>query len=144
MLTTPIRINVRPLSVNAAYSVFKGRKLKTKKYREYEERILVELARQKVKLNLPAKGQLFFNMTIGVASRFDIDNAVKCLVDILQKKFDFNDNRITVMHLEKEVVKKGEEYISFQLGPRRIEWNEEKLEGLPNPASPEQVRECIK
>ena len=119
MTTLPIRLDgIRPMSVNAAFSVYKGKKLKTKEYRTYESKILLELTRKKIKINLPEKGPLFISLTIGVSSRFDIDNAVKPFIDILQKAYNFNDNRITHLIVEKEVVKRNEEFIEFQLGPR--------------------------
>ena len=145
MTTLPIRIdNIRPMSVNSAYSVYKGKKIKTKEYRTYEQKVLIELTRRKINLNLPKEGELYLFLTIGVSSRFDIDNAIKPFVDILQKKFNFNDNRIAFLQVEKEIVKRNDEFIEFMLGPRYIEWNEEKLDMLPTPATPEQVRECIK
>ena len=144
-MSLPIKLKgIRPMSVNAAFSVYKGKKIKSEEYRTYETKIFVELTRRKIKLNLPKKGPLSLYLEIGVSSRFDIDNACKPFLDILQKKFNFNDNRVTRVVLEKVTVKRGEEYIRFLLGPRKIEWDEEELASLPDDATPEQVRDCIK
>lgn len=115
-----IRLDVRPMSINAAYSIRKGRKLKTKEYRTYETKVLVLLTTKKIKIDLPDKGELYLFLKIGVSSRFDLDNAIKPFLDILQKKFNFNDNRVTKISLEKEIVSRGSEYIEFFISPRWV------------------------
>jgi len=45
----------------------------------------------------------------------DIDNIIKPFLDILSKKYGFNDNRIYKMYLEKEIVAKWSEYIEFSI-----------------------------
>ena len=45
----------------------------------------------------------------------DLDNPVKVLTDILQKKYGFNDKDIYEMNVKKKIVKKGEEYIKFKI-----------------------------
>ena len=118
-MSSLIRLKVKPLSVNEAYAVFRGRKLKSKKYRQYETAVTAHLIKQKVKIALPKKGQLYLHLKIGVSRGFDIDNAVKPFIDILQPYFNFNDNRISYLQVEKDVIKKGEEYIEFQLGANK-------------------------
>ena len=44
----------------------------------------------------------------------DIDNPVKCFVDILQKKYGINDKDVYEMNLKKVIVKKGG-YIKFSI-----------------------------
>ena len=44
-----------------------------------------------------------------------MDNPIKPFTDCLQKKYGFNDNRIIEAHIKKVKVKKGEEYIKFEL-----------------------------
>jgi len=48
----------------------------------------------------------------------DIDNIVKPFVDILQKKYKFNDKHIYKMTVEKFIVDKGNEYIEFYMKNR--------------------------
>ena len=116
-----MKLNVKPLSVNNAFSVYRGKKLKTQKYRQYEQTIIAHLIKSKMKLNLPPKGDLYLFLKIGVSRSFDVDNAIKPFTDIIQTYFKFNDNRITYLQVEKEIAKRGEEFIEFKLGPRFIE-----------------------
>jgi Holliday junction resolvase RusA-like endonuclease len=100
-----MRLNIKPLSVNEAW---RGRKFKTPKYKEYERKLL---------LLLPNKFKEDFtklNIEIGVNTLFDIDNCLKPLIDILQKKYKFNDRYITELNIKKVVVKKGNEYIIIE------------------------------
>lgn len=62
------------------------------------------------------EGNLWLTIWIGVSNRgFDVDNCAKPFIDILQKKYEFNDNRIYVLHVMKEIVKKGDEFIEFKI-----------------------------
>jgi len=49
------------------------------------------------------------------SSLSDFDNPVKPFVDCLQNKYGFNDRQIKRAHIEVIDVKKGEEYIKFDL-----------------------------
>jgi len=52
----------------------------------------------------------------GVSSKSsDLDNCVKSFLDVLQKKYHFDDKRVYRLILEKMDVKKGKEYIDFQI-----------------------------
>lgn len=67
------------------------------------------------KLKIPA-GELELNIEVGMSnSQSDLDNICKPFQDILQKKYGFNDNRIYKLVMQKIKVKKGEEYISFEI-----------------------------
>lgn len=103
-------INTKPLSVNEA---FLGRKVKSRKYRDYEEALLSVLP----DIIIP-EGKLTLKLLISYSnSRADIDNALKPFIDILQKKYSFNDNKIYRLLIQKRVVKKGQESLKFQLIP---------------------------
>jgi Holliday junction resolvase RusA-like endonuclease len=103
-----IRLNIKPLSVNDAW---KGRRFRTDTYKAYSKVVLLMLK----KLEVP-KGKLTLKVKFGFSSKgSDIDNPVKPLLDILQKKYRFNDNKIYRLEVDKEEVKKGEEYIEFEL-----------------------------
>ena len=103
-----MRINIKPLSVNEAWQ---GKRFKTKKYKQYERDVLLMLP--KVKINdVP----MMLAINFGFSNKMsDIDNPVKCFVDCLQKKYGFNDRNIHRMILVKEFVKKGDEYIEFNI-----------------------------
>ena len=45
----------------------------------------------------------------------DLDNPIKPLQDILQKRYDFNDKHIYEMTAKRVKVKKGEEYLLFEI-----------------------------
>lgn len=100
-----MRVFIKPLSVNEAW---RGRKFKTPKYKQYERDLLIMLPK-KIKDDFTE-----LNIKIGVSPLFDIDNCLKPLIDILQKKYGFNDRYIKRLVVEKEIVKKGAEYIDIK------------------------------
>ncbi len=107
-MSKPIRIDIKPLSVN---EVWRGRRFKTPKYKQYESDVLSLLT----KIEVP-DGKITLRLIAGFSSKgSDIDNMVKPFVDILQKKYGFNDSRIYHMELNKKIVKKGDEYIEFEI-----------------------------
>lgn len=103
-----VGLKIKPLSVNEAW---KGRRFKTDKYKAYRKEVLLMLP----KLTLP-EGPLYIYLEWGFSnSACDFDNPIKPFVDILQEKYGFNDNRIIESHIKKTKVKKGAEYILFNL-----------------------------
>jgi len=103
-----MKIWIKPLSVNEA---FRGRRFKTKKYIEFQQEMLLKLP----KIDIP-EGKLEIHYKIGFSSKgSDLDNALKQLNDCLQKKYAFNDNLIYRILAEKEIVKKGQEFIEFNI-----------------------------
>ena len=104
----PDKIKIKPLSVNDCWQ---GRRFKTKAYNDYEKELFYLLPK---KLKIPKGKKLKLRIWWGFSSKAsDIDNPVKPLLDILQKKYGFNDKSIYQMVVEKEDVGKGEEYIIF-------------------------------
>ena len=62
------------------------------------------------------EGLLELNIVFGVSNRAsDIDNPLKPFLDILQKKYDFNDSRIYKLIVEKKHVSKNSEYVEFSI-----------------------------
>lgn len=103
-----MRIKVKPLSVN---EVWQGKRFKTGKYKDYETEVMYLLP----KLKIP-EGKLEVKITYGLSSRnSDIDNPTKPFLDILQKAYRFNDKNIYQLLLRKEDVKKGKEYVDFDI-----------------------------
>lgn len=101
-----MRVNVKALSAN---QMWRGRQFKTKEYTTYE----VQLTSLLRPLVVP-DGPLEMHITFGLSSAgSDLDNCVKGFLDILQKKYGFNDNRVYRLVLEKVKTKKGEEFIDF-------------------------------
>lgn len=103
-----MKIWIKPLSVNEA---FRGRKFKTEKYIEFQQEMLLKLPKIDI-----LEGKLEIYYKIGFSSKgSDLDNALKQLNDCLQKKYKFNDNLIYKIIAEKEIVKKGQEFIEFKI-----------------------------
>ena len=105
----PAKVDINPLSVNEAWQ---GKRFKTDKYKRYERDLLLLLPKD---IEIP-KGELAIMIHFGVSNmQSDIDNPIKPFLDILQKKYGFNDNRIVSMNVRKTKAKKGEEYIHFRI-----------------------------
>lgn len=103
-----IRINVKPLSVNEAW---KGRRFKTDAYNTYRNTLLWLLPDISIP-NPPFMIYLKFGFSNTLS---DWDNPVKTTQDILSQKYGFNDKLIRRAIVETEIVKKGQEYIEFEL-----------------------------
>ena len=103
-----IKIDIKPLSVNKCWQ---GKRFKTIEYRVYEMNCIYLLPKIHIG-EPPYMIWLEFGFS-NMAS--DIDNPVKPFLDILQKKYGFDDKDITEMHLKKVKVKKGMEYIKCSI-----------------------------
>ena len=105
-----MKVNIKPLSVNACWQ---GKRFKTPKYKDYEKELINKLK----PMDIP-DGKLKVFLVFGLSSKLaDIDNPVKAFIDILQKKYNFNDRDIYEMNLKKIDVKKGKEYIKYDIRP---------------------------
>ena len=103
-----MKINIKPLSVNQCWQ---GRRFKTPIYKGYENELLLKL----VKIDVP-NVSIGLNITFGFSNKLsDIDNPLKPFLDILQKKYKINDRDIYELNVKKEIVKKGDEFIFFEI-----------------------------
>ena len=102
------KVDIKPLSVNQAY---KGRRYKTTVCKNYELLVLSKLPRIKLP---PPPFKVYYEFGFS-NSASDIDNPVKIFQDILQKKYKFDDKLIHEMLVKKKKVKKGKEYIKFEI-----------------------------
>lgn len=103
-----VTIDQKPLSVNQAWQ---GRRYKTKLYQQYERMMLTVLPH----LSIPS-GRLSITLTFGFSNKSsDLDNPVKPMLDILQKRYGFNDSRIYLLTVNKKIVPKGQENITFEI-----------------------------
>ena len=101
-------IPIKPMSVNEAW---KGRRSKTVKYLKYQSAVALMLPR----LTLPAPPYRV-SFEYGFSTRAsDIDNPTKQILDILSKRYKFNDNLVYEMHLTKTIVPKGKEFIKWKI-----------------------------
>lgn len=102
-----IKILVKPLSVNKCWQ---GKRYKTRNYKDYEEECWLRLPKTEI-----PEGNKQLDILAGVSNIMqDVDNISKPFLDILQKKYNFNDREIIKLTLEKVKVEKGEEFIEFK------------------------------
>lgn len=99
---------IKLLSVNRCWD---GRRFKSDAYEAYEAELLYTLPKRELP-QPPFKVSFEFGFSNKAA---DIDNPVKPLLDIFQKKYDFDDKDIYKMEIEKKIVKKGEEYFKVRI-----------------------------
>ncbi len=120
-------IDVKPLSANEAYApkaVRSGARVyatsyKTVKYQLYEKAVRSRL--KNIEFDFGDTGELVLCMRVRYATAAsDVDNCVKPFLDILQRFYGFNDNRVYVLNVVKEVVGrgKGKAGIEFYLDTR--------------------------
>ena len=103
-----IELNIKPLSVNSAWQ---GKRFKTPAYKKYEKLVLMMLPKQTI-----PKAPYILNLEFYFSnSTSDIDNPIKLISDIIQKKYSINDRDIYELHVKKFVVKKGLEKIKFEI-----------------------------
>lgn len=104
------KVNIKPLSVNEAWQ---GRKFKSPKYKVYEQELLYKLPKSKINWD---KLPIELSLVVGLSNMAsDVDNIVKPFVDVLQKKYEFNDKYIFRLIVEKKLVAKGAEFIEFYI-----------------------------
>ena len=102
------RIEIKPLSVNQCWQ---GKRFKTKKYKIYERQLISILP----DLQLPEPPFSVYYRFGFSSSASDIDNPIKPLQDILQKRYGFDDKNIHELNVRKEKVKKGGEFLEFSI-----------------------------
>jgi len=102
------KINKIPMSVNVAWQ---GKRYKSKQYIAYEKEMLFILPKIKIP-SPPLEIYLHFGFS---NKKSDIDNPVKPILDIMQKKYNFNDSDIYALNLKKSIVSKGNEFIAFEI-----------------------------
>lgn len=101
-------IKLKPLSQNEAWQ---GRRFKTKKYKQFENDLLYLLP------PITETDFSHLDITFGFSNVLsDIDNPTKMVLDIMQKRYGFNDKEITTLILRKEIVKKGNEFMKIIIG----------------------------
>lgn len=103
-------IPIKPISLNEAY---RGRRFTTPLLKQYKKDLSVLLP----SLIVP-EGKLAVQYEFGVSSKMsDGDNLIKSFQDAIAENYGFNDNMIYRWVMEKVNVKKGEEYVRFEILP---------------------------
>ena len=106
---TMIRIPIKPLSVNEAY---RGRRFASAKLKQFKKDIWGFIPNY----NGYVLRKIGVRYTFGVSSKnSDGDNCIKAFQDILAEKWRFNDKQIYEWYVKKVLVKKGEEFIDFEV-----------------------------
>jgi len=108
------KLNEKPLSINEAWQ---GKRFKTPAYKRYEKEMLLLMPKAYIYQDQMLRVEFFFGFSNKAS---DLDNPVKLLMDIAQKKYGFNDKMVFELNVRKCIVKKGEEYIQmgiYQLLP---------------------------
>ena len=101
-------IKAKPLSLNKAY---RGRRFTTRDLTDYKKEVTYQLP----KLQIP-KGKLEVKYIFGCSSKgSDGDNLIKAFQDCLAEFYGFNDNKIYKWTVEKSDIKKGKEFIKFEI-----------------------------
>lgn len=103
------RINIKPLSVNEAY---RGRRFATQELKQYKN----DLALLLPKLDIPNDRPLQVSYRFGLSNKnADGDNLIKAFQDIIADAYGFNDRQIWGWQVWKTHVKKGEEFVEFEI-----------------------------
>jgi Holliday junction resolvase RusA-like endonuclease len=106
-------IKIAALSVNRSYQ---GRRFATPELKAYKQAVSWLLPPMKV----PLDKKLSVKYEFGVSSKnADGDNLIKAFQDILCERYEFNDRQIYRWEVEKVDVKKGQEYIKFEIAPKK-------------------------
>jgi len=104
-----VKVQIKPISANEAW---KGRRIKTDKYKAYEKTLMWILPTT-LKIPLPP---FEIHYTFGFSSlSSDWDNPIKQTTDILSKKYKFNDKLIKRAIIDVEKVEKGQEFFEFEI-----------------------------
>jgi len=97
------------LSLNKAYS---GRRFATDELEAYKQEIWLLCP----KMSVPEGCRLEVEYEFGVSQKnLDLDNQIKIFQDSIAEAYGFNDNRIYKLVASKVDVKKGQEYIKFEI-----------------------------
>lgn len=91
---------------------WQGKRFKTKAYKDYESKLLLILP--KIEVDKSKKLEVYF--LFGFSNvQSDLDNPVKLIMDICQKKYSFNDSHVWRLIVDKQKVEKGKEFIEFDI-----------------------------
>lgn len=106
-----MKLQIKPLSVNSAWQ---GRRFKTKAYQKFEQDLMFILPSNRYSFSVNARLRVIYRFGFSNALS-DLANPEKLITDILVKKYGFDDRQIYEMQLYKFVVKKGLEFIDFEI-----------------------------
>jgi Holliday junction resolvase RusA-like endonuclease len=105
------RIDIKPLSVNAAW---KGRRFKTAEYQQYERDMEILLPRDNQHWDEPIEVDYVFYLKN--AARTDVDNLIKPLQDILVRTEIITDDRL-IMSMNATKIKDQRDRVEITIRP---------------------------
>jgi Holliday junction resolvase RusA-like endonuclease len=106
------KINIKALSVNSCYQ---GKRYKNQIHKEYVAEVMIQLP-----IFFIGRPPYKLVLEFGLSSKLqDLDNCIKVFQDCLTVKYNFNDRDIYQIEAVKLNVKKGEEYIKFDIIEKR-------------------------
>ena len=109
-----IKINQKPLSINAAHYRNKKKTVAYKNYQTAWEIHFKKAGYKKFPENKAAKYHVSF--VFGFSNRAsDVDNPLKPAIDTLQGLLGFNDKQIYILGAVKTIVPKGEEFVKVTM-----------------------------
>ncbi len=105
----PVRIKLKPLSVNDSY---KGRRFSTPAKKVFEKSAQWLLPKN---IDLPEPPyEIYFKFGFSSKSS-DWDNPIKNCQDLLAERYGFNDKLIRRGVVDTEIVPKGQEFFEFRI-----------------------------
>jgi Holliday junction resolvase RusA-like endonuclease len=107
------KLQIAALSVNKSYQ---GRRFSTPELKQFKK----DVTRMLPRMNVP-EGKLEITYRFGVSSKAsDLDNCVKSFQDTLAEAYGFDDRKIYKIQMEKIDVKKGDEFIEFEVNGDKV------------------------
>ena len=103
------KYDIKPISANKLW--YKAKQI-TKEYRQWREDIAYNTPDSHKVWPFNDTEQLEVSIQAGFSSKLaDVDNVCKPVLDTWQNLYNFNDRYVYKITAEKEIVKKGKEYL---------------------------------
>ena len=102
-------INIKlpwPPTVNTYYGIVRGRKILSKRGREYKIQAAVECLRQKAPRPLTQRLEVNIEAYPPDKRKRDLDNIIKPLLDALQDYGMFDDEQIDILRIRRRAIEK--------------------------------------
>ena len=111
--TDAIRLEVKPLSVNAAY---RGRRFRSSEYQDFKKQMEMALKQNPIKIPNSKYLKIFFDFGLS-NNAADWDGPIKTAQDCLFEHIGLNDKVIRAGEVVTTMVDVGNEYIWVRLEP---------------------------
>ncbi|WP_443088706.1 RusA family crossover junction endodeoxyribonuclease [Vibrio sp. SCSIO 43137] len=96
----------------SANDMYQGRKVKSSAYRRWE----MQVARGLPDITIPKETKLSVRAIVRYSNKAsDLDNAAKSMLDVLQKRYKFDDKFVYVLKLYKVLVPRGQEGLTIKI-----------------------------